>query len=388
MHPRGQACWQLADRPNASLNPVEWEPVREARMAKLVGWVAILLGAAALVGSLLADRIGLGGVPGVFGWKQSAGAVFGAILIAIGIAGLIRGRARGHPVDSSADKGKTVGRLEGFRGANYPIYDSAALRIPFLSEITELYRYRFLLYNLVSRDLKVRYKRSFLGFLWAMVNPLLTMIVLLVVFTRLYRFSQQNLPVYILAGLLLWNFFSRGTSVAMRSMIDSSPIRSKVYVPASVFVAASIGSALVNLLLALGPVLLLSMATGARPTPTWLYLPVPILQTGILAFGVGLIIAAIAVFFADMTDIYEVLLAAFFYLTPIFYPISILPERLQSLEKYNLLYVFIQGFRISLLEAQIPSLVQIVLPTLAALVVTLIGWSLFTRLMDQFAYHA
>lgn len=274
------------------------------------------------------------------------------------------------------------------RDETLPIYDSSALRIPFVHELTELFRYRFLLWNLVSRDLKVRYKRSVLGFLWAMVNPLLTMAVLLAVFVKLFRFEVENYPIYILSGLLLWNLFSRGTSVAMRSVIDNSPIRNKIYVPASVFVAAAIGSALVNLLFAIAPLLLLAIITGVHPNLAWLFLPVPVLQTALFAFGVGVLIAALAVFFADMLDIYEVLLSAYFYLTPIIYPISVLPDPLLRLERLNPMFHFSDSFRAPLLEGRVPDPGGILLATLLALVMTVIGWSLFTRLMDQFAYRA
>jgi ABC-type polysaccharide/polyol phosphate export permease len=251
----------------------------------------------------------------------------------------------------------------------------------------ELYLYRFLLWNLVSRDLKIRYKRSVLGFLWAMVNPLLTMVVLLVVFTRLFRFQVENYPIYILSGLLLWALFSRGTSLAMNSVLGSSAFRKKIYLPASVFVAASVGSAMVNLLFALGPLLVLAMIMGVRPSAAWLYLPVPILQTATLAFGVGLIIAAAPVFFADVIDIYEVLLTAGYYLTPIIYPISILSPGLVSAERFNLVYRFIEGFRAAMLEGELPTLEGFLSTSAAALLLTVVGWTFFTRLTDQFAYR-
>jgi ABC-type polysaccharide/polyol phosphate export permease len=221
-----------------------------------------------------------------------------------------------------------------------------------------------------------------------MVNPLLTMAVLLGVFTQLFRFDIEHYPIYILAGLLLWNLFARGTSLALRSVIDNGSIRSKIYVPASVFVAAAIGSAFVNLLFALAPLLALTVMTGVRPNLAWFYLPVPILQTTLLAFGIGVLIAALAVFFADMTDIYEVVLGAYFYLTPIIYPVSILPDSLMKLERFNLVFAFIDGFRSPLLLGRVPELGGVLLTTGAALAVSIVGWTLFTRLLDQFAYRA
>ena len=370
---------------------------------RVVGLGLILGGGLVIAASLLADVIGLGAQPGIIGWKQVLGAIAGLGISVVGIIASARRRNAGNtraswdPGVSSRqppDSGRMEPRLEGVQAsvvakhADLPIYDSTALRIPFIHELSELVRYRFLLWNLVLRDLKVRYKRSVLGFFWAMVNPLLTMAVLLVVFARLFRFDVEHYPIYLLAGVLLWTLFARGTSVAMRSVIDSAGIRNKIYVPASVFVAAAVGSALVNLLFAIAPLLLLAILTGVRPNLAWLYLPVPILQTTLFAFGVGVLIAALAVFFADILDIYEVLLGAFFYLTPIFYPVSILPAQLMRLEQLNPMFQFIDGFRAPLLEGRLPDASGILLGTLAALVMTVVGWSLFTRLMDQFAYRA
>ena len=267
-------------------------------------------------------------------------------------------------------------------------YDSSAVRIPFIHEITELYRYRYLFWNLVSRDLKVRYKRSILGIIWAMVNPLLTMGVLLAVFVRLFRFDVEHYPIYILSGVLIWTLFARGTSMAMRSVLDNSGIRKQIYVPASVFVASAIGSALVNLGLALGPLLLLALLTGVQPSYAWLFLPVPIAAVALFAFGVGLLLAALTMFFADLLDIYEVVLSAYFYLTPIIYPASILPIQLIKLEQFNPMFHFIDAFRVSLIAGSMPPLTALGLSTAASVVVLVAGWAIFTRLSDQFAYRA
>lgn len=269
-----------------------------------------------------------------------------------------------------------------------PYYDSDALRFPFLHELTELYRYRFLLWNLISRDLKVRYKRSVLGFIWAMVNPLLTMIVMAVVFSNLFRVQVEYYSIYLLSGILLWRLYAEGTSVAMRSVLNNSEIRKKIYVPASVFVASSIGSALVNLMFAILPLLLLAIAVGLRPQITWLYLLIPIAQTTLFSFGIGVFIAALAVFFADMLDIYDVLVTAFFYLTPIMYPISILPDIVARMEVLNPMYHFIDGFRLALIDGKFPNLAENGLVTVAVLLITSLAWAFFTRTSDRFAYRA
>lgn len=268
-----------------------------------------------------------------------------------------------------------------------PIYDSEIHRIPFLFDFKELVHYRFLLWNLITRDLKVRYKRSFLGFLWAMVNPLLTMIVLFLVFNSLFRFNVENYAIYILSGLLLWQMFSRGTAMAIRSLLDNSFIYKQIHVPAGVFVAASIGGALVNLLFAIVPLLLLAWITGLPPHWSWLFLPVPVVLTTLFTFGFGLVVAALASFFTDILDIYDVTINAYFYLTPIVYPLSILKEPLVGLQQANPMYHFIELFRAPLIYGMLPSINHLILSAVYALVAAVIGWYLFTRLSAQFAYH-
>ena len=369
---------------------------------RTLGGGLILVGILIVAASLLADVFGLGAEPGVIGWKQILGGAVGAAICAAGLFVFARQRggeaerAKGQDsrpraaaaTDGVAPSSEAPPR-EGFspETSDLPIYDSTAVRVPFVHELTELYRYRFLLWNLISRDLKVRYKRSVLGLLWAMINPLLTMAVLLVVFMRLFRFEIEHYAVYILAGLLLWSLFSRGTSVAMRAVLDNSGVRRQIYIPASVFVAAAVGSALVNLLFALVPLLILTLANGVPPQLTWLYLPFPILQTTLFAFGVGLILAALAVFFADMLDIYEVVMGAYFYLTPIIYPISILPPLLVRLQLFNPVRYLIDAFRLPLIDGVLPSPTNVLISTAAVLALTAAGWSLFTRLSDQFAYR-
>lgn len=351
----------------------------------LPGWALFVSGLAISFVSLQADNLGIGGQVGIVGWKQMIGIGLGLATAAGGLTLALRlGRA---PAEAQASK--PIGEITvESTGTSTQVYDSAAPRLPFVFELRELYRYRYLLWNLVSRDLKVRYKRSILGFLWAMINPLLTMIVMAAVFLNIFKVRVENYPIYLLSGILLWRLFAGGTVIAMRSVLGNSGISKKIYVPSSVFVAASIGSALVNLMFALVPLLLLSILMGVMPKATWLYLPIPILQITLFSFGIGLIVAALAVFFADMLDIYEVFTNAYFYLTPIMYPVTILPAFLLTAEKINPMYYLIGGFRGALIDGQIPNIGPTVVVTLVVLLITAAGWSLFTRLSDQFPYLA
>lgn len=271
--------------------------------------------------------------------------------------------------------------------ANLPIYDSSSLRIPFIYEFYELIRYRYLLQTLISRDLKVRYKRSFLGIIWAMVNPLLTMLVMIIVFSQLFRFNIENYPIYLLAGILLWRLFSEGTTTAINSVYRNRGMTKKIYIPSSIFVVAAIGSALINMLFAMIPLLVLAIMFGVKPEISWLYLPIPIGLATSFALGIGLIIASFAVFFADMINIYAVLLSAFYFLTPIFYPIEVLPDFLIKLEQFNPMYQSINAFRSVLMEGTLPPFQGLLIALIEIFLFIVLGWTIFTKLTDKFAYR-
>jgi ABC-2 type transport system permease protein len=268
-----------------------------------------------------------------------------------------------------------------------PLYDSSRRRLAIVEDAVELYQYHDLLRSLVQRDLTVRYKRSVLGFLWTMLNPLLTMIVMTIVFSTLFRFQIEHYPVYLLSGLLIWNFFSQSTLQAVDSLVWGGGLISKIYLPKSTFVVSAILVGLVNLLLALIPLVLIMLATGQSLTWALLFLPVPLVLTSFLALGVGLFVAAVAVFFADVSEIYRVGLMMVMYLTPIFYPASIVPERFTFFLRLNPMYYFVELFRVPIYQGQLPDLFILVSATLIAISSLLIGWWFFTRKADEFAYR-
>ena len=279
-------------------------------------------------------------------------------------------------------------------------YDSARTRFQALVEFQELWRYRSLVTNLVARDLKVRYKRSALGFLWVTLNPLLTTTVLSIVFSFLFSAIQPHFPVFVLGGIIIWSLFAQGSVAAMSNIVGNSGTLRRMYIPPSVFVVSAIGSALVNLFFTIGPFFVIALAFGAPLGWTWLYVPVACVQIAIFTLGVGLIISTLTVFFNDVYEIYLVLLTALNYLTPVFYPITILPPWLRPWEKYNPLYLFISSAQQAVVGSGLlvngqpvvfaPSLpdvkTQLVTWALALLMFT-VGWLLFTRTESKFAYH-
>ncbi len=266
-------------------------------------------------------------------------------------------------------------------------YDSARARLRMIEDAMEIARYRDLVASLVQRDLTVRYKRSVLGFLWTMLNPLLMMLVMTVVFSTFFRFPVEHYAIYLLSGVLLWNLFSQSTSQAVQNLVWGGSLVQRIYVPKAAFVVSAIFVGLVNLALALIPLALIMLILGHPFSPALLFLPVPILLVAVFALGVGLLVSALAVFFVDVADIYQVILSIFMYLTPIFYPLSIVPERYQFLIRLNPLYYFVEAFRSPIYEGRIPSLELLTPAALLAAGMFLVGWFFFTRKSDEFAYR-
>jgi ABC-type polysaccharide/polyol phosphate export permease len=282
------------------------------------------------------------------------------------------------------------------------IYDSNAAKYPIFTELRELYRYRFLLINLISRDLKIRYKRSSIGFLWVMLNPLFTMLVMWLVFTKIARFGGgiTHYPIYLLCGILFWNVFAQGSVTSMGSLQAGGSLLRKIYVPPSIFVISSIGGALINLLFALVPFIGITLLAGLvvdeqrlYPSWSWFFLPVPALFVTIFALGVGLVISALFVFFNDVSEIYQVLLNLFYFLTPIFYKIDALVGDksglaiIIKLERFNPMNLYIEMARISVLDQTLPPFTTILSGFCFAIGILVIGWAIFTRVEDKFAYQ-
>ena len=196
-----------------------------------------------------------------------------------------------------------------------------------IARLGEVLRYRELIENLVMRDLKVRYKNSVLGFLWSLLNPLLLMLVFTVVFTVMMPNAEiPRFPVFILCALLPWNFFSTAMMSAVNSIVYNGHLIKKVYFPREILPISVVLSSFVNFLLAI-PVLFVFLALFRVPFTIWLaYLPVIMVVQIIFVTGVALVLATLNVFYRDTSVILEVVLQAWFFLTPVFYPAEFIPE--------------------------------------------------------------
>jgi len=267
-----------------------------------------------------------------------------------------------------------------------PVYDSAANASPALTEIQELKHYRYLLKQLVRRDIVARYKRSFLGVAWTMLNPLGTMLIMTFVFSNLFK-SVQSYPVYILSGLIAWNFFAQGTNAAMSGLVWGGSLMQRIYLPRTIFGVSAIGTALVNLLLSIIPLLLVMVITQTTIHLTFLFLPISILLLTGFALGFGLLLSALAIFFPDVAEMYQILLMAWMYLTPVIYPEEIIPAQFMTIYRINPMYWMLKMFRMPVYEGVIPGL-QDLWPALAWSVgMLIVGWLFFTSRSDEYAYR-
>ena len=217
-------------------------------------------------------------------------------------------------------------------------------------------RYRYLLMLLVKRDFIARYRKSVLGVLWSLLNPLLTMLVMTLVFSYLFRFAIDNFPVYLLSGQILFGFFTESTMQAMGSIIAGEGIIKKVYVPKYIFPVARVLTSLVNLAFSFLAFLLVVIFTGVPFQATMLLIPIPIIYTFVFSLGVAMLMSSLAVFFRDITYLYGVFITLLTYLTPLFYPVEILPAWLMPFMGFNPLYHFIDYFRDLVLRGTVPGL--------------------------------
>lgn len=245
-------------------------------------------------------------------------------------------------------------------------------------------KYRYLLFNLIERDIKVKYRRSFLGLLWSVLNPLMTMIILTIVFSNLFKFQIENFSLYIILGVTMFNFMSEATNTAMTSMLGAGALIKKVYIPKYMFPLEKVLFAFVNLLFAQIAVILVVLFTGASLHWTILLFPVPLVYLLFFSIGMGFILSAAAVFFRDMLHLYGVLLTAWMYLTPIIYPMDILPPLMQKLMLLNPLYHYVDYMRQLMIYGTIPGIKENLICFGFAFLATVLGLCIFKKKQDRF----
>ena len=256
-----------------------------------------------------------------------------------------------------------------------------------VEELHGVFEYSDLIYQLVQRDIVARYKRSFLGVAWTLLNPLGMMLVMTIVFSQLFH-SVIGYPTYILTGLIAWTFFSQSTSSSLQQTVWGSALLHRIYVPRTIFVIAAIGTGLVNLILSFIPLVVIMFITAIPLRGSIVFLPVAILLLASFSLGIGLLLSTITMYFPDTAEMYQVVLIAWMYLTPIIYPAEIIPEAYRYwLFHLNPMYYLIQIFRQPLYDGVFPSWPMLAMGAGISFLTLIIGWLVFSSKADEFTYR-
>ena len=257
-------------------------------------------------------------------------------------------------------------------------------------------RYWFLMTQLISRDFKVKYKRSVLGVIWSLLYPILMMAVMAIVFSQMFKFKVEgiNYLVYLMTGLIMWSYFAEASNTAMTSVVDNFGLINKVYIPKYIFPVAKCIFVGINFVLTLIPwlgiIILSHFGLGEYTCHFNLYylvLPYIFICMFLFTIGVSLLISCMSVFLRDIWYIYGIILTMWNYLTPVFYSVQILPEKLQKIMQFNPMFQFLNATRTIVVYEQMPSLATLGILAFIGGGMLLIGAIVFKKRQDKFIYY-
>ena len=250
-------------------------------------------------------------------------------------------------------------------------------------------RYQFLMRQLISRDFKVKYKRSVLGVVWSLLYPVLMMLVMAVVFSKMFRFSVPgvNYFVYFEVGFIMFNYFSEASNLAMSSVVGSFSLLNKIYIPKYIFPLSKCLFVGINFLLTLIPLYIVLFATGTGVNIYHIFLPYAFICLFMFTLGMGFILSAVSVFLRDMFYIYGIIVMMWTYLTPIMYDINMIATNLQPFLKLNPLYHYINFAREIILYGRIPQPFTWAVCLISSVIVLIIGVVVFRKTQDKFIYY-
>ena len=250
------------------------------------------------------------------------------------------------------------------------------------------YKYKNLVKRWVTSYGKLKYRRSVLGYLWSVLNPLFTMVIMVVVFSHLFRSDIQNFPLYLISGQILFNFMNDSTNAAMQSVTGSSGLLKKIYVPKYIFTVSKVTSTLITMLLSMIALIIVALVTRAPFTWKYILIIIPIFELYLFCIGLGLFLAQASVFFRDVQYIYSVISTAWMYLTPIFYPISLLPKSLAfAITHFNPMYYYIEEFRVIVINGEIPGIPIMFYGLIVSILMIVIGACAFRKTQDRFILY-
>lgn len=254
---------------------------------------------------------------------------------------------------------------------------------------SDMKKFMPLLKNLVSKDFKIKYRRSVLGVAWSVLNPLFTMLVITTVFGKLLKIQVDNFATYYIVGFAIWNFFSEATSSSLSSILVSAPLIKKVYIPKYIFPLEKCLFSLVNFFFTLIAVVIVMLFQGVVPSVTAFLFPIPVLYCFIFVCGVSLFLSAATVYFRDIQHLYGVLLTMLMYLTPIIYPLELLNDYdfVLKIVKLNPITHYVEYFRGLIMYNTIPGIKENLICLGISVISLLIGALVFKKAQRKFILH-
>lgn len=255
------------------------------------------------------------------------------------------------------------------------------------STLVDCFRYREVLYNLLARDLKIKYKRTVFGYLWSLLNPVFQLAVLAAVFSHIVRLGIKDYTLFLFSGLLSWTFFQTSLIVASSMLLINENFIKKIYLPKILFPLNAVFLRSVDFLFSLVALILIGAFFGFTFRAPIALLPIAILILFIFTTGASIIVSVATVFFRDIQYLLTVFLQLLYFATPILYPLSVLPEKYHFYLKLNPLYSQIQIFQALIYEGRVPTPIEWAIALVIALVIFLAGLWLITVTDDEIVFR-
>ncbi|MCI8622406.1 MAG: ABC transporter permease [Provencibacterium sp.] len=255
------------------------------------------------------------------------------------------------------------------------------------SILEDFKKYGYFFAELVSRDFKSKYYKSFLGILWTILHPLLRMCIMTIVFSTLFRRNIRNFPIYYLTGFLVFHLCTDASTQSLHAVTGNSGLILKIHIPSYFFALSKVALVLINTLFSMISLVLIMLITRAPIHWTFLLFPLPLFLTLLFAAGLSMALSAMAVYFRDLFHLYSLVTLVWTYLTPLFYPISIIPEQWLFLIKLNPMYHYVSLFRALVYEGVLPSGEMWLITSLISVAVLVGGGYIFHRLKSNFFLH-
>lgn len=251
--------------------------------------------------------------------------------------------------------------------------------------ITEVWRYRAMLWSLILSELRTRYKGSFFGFLWTFINPVLTLVVYSLIFSLILRVTVPHYAAYMFIGLLAWNAFSTGVLSSSSVVVRQGSLVKKIYFPREILPLSVVGGAVINYAFSLIILLPFLMISGFRPTVLWLFLPVIIVALTLFTTGLAMICSAINVYVRDLEHMLGIFFMLWFYLTPVVYSIDLIPKKYIFGFKLNPVGDIVLSLQAIFYYNTAPHWKLLLYCFVVSVLVLVLGWKLFTSLSKRFA---